>query len=92
MRTKQSRFVSIDARGSATFTLSAYVDFLTATPEATMDFVGNDATSGRKSNTPELYEFLFNFKTLKTRISGSAYAPLTIAGIRYLFSKGRFRR
>lgn len=92
MRTKQSRFVSIDARGSATFTLSAYVDFLTATPEATMDFVGNDATSGRKANTPELYEFLFNFKTLKTKISGSAYAPLTIAGIRYLFSKGRFRR
>lgn len=91
MRTKQLRFISIDTRGSATFTVSAYVDF-NAAAALSMSFAGNEALSGRLSNDPQLYGFPLKFKTLKTIITGTATEPLTIAGLRYLFSKGRFRR
>lgn len=92
MRTKHVKFISIDSRGTAPFTLSAYVEFDAVNAALAMDFVGNDATSGPRSNDPQLYEFPVKFKSLKTKISGSARAPLTIAAIRYLFAKGRYRR
>ena len=93
MRTKQLRFVSVDSRGKGAFRIDAYVDFHTQFPPALgMSFVGNDASSGLKSNSPQLYGFPLKFKTLKIRITGSVKEPLTIASVRYLFSKGRFRR
>jgi len=91
MRVKQLRFMSIDSRGTAPFRVDAYVDFNT-TSALNMSFVGNEASSGLKSNDPQLYGFPLKFKAVKIKITGSAKEPLTIAGIRYLFSKGRFRR
>jgi len=95
MRTKLLRFVSIDSRGTAQFRLAAHVDF--QEPEALFaPFIANDAVTVpvplSKSNDPQLYGFPLRFKTIKAVIDGSTKEPLTIAGIRYLFSKGRFRR
>lgn len=92
MRTKHIKFISIDSRGTAGFTLSAYVDFDAENVALAMNFVGNDATSGPRSNDPQLYEFPVKFKSIKTKITGSTRASLTIAAIRYLFAKGRYRR
>lgn len=93
MKLKQLRFISVDARGTAPFTVSAYVDFR-GISALSMTFVGNEANplDGRLSNDPQLYGFPLKFKSLKTRITGAASSALTIAGVRYLFSKGRFRR
>jgi hypothetical protein len=91
MRSKQLRFMSIDSRGTAPFRVDAFVDFGN-TSALNASYVGNEATSGLKSNNPQLYGFPIKFKTVKIRITGSAKEPLTIASIRYLFSKGRFRR
>lgn len=93
MRVKQLRFVSIDSRGTAAFTVAAYVDFK-AGAAISMTFVGNESVEDgvRLSNDPQLYGFPVKFKALKTRITGAASEALTIAGIRYLFTKGRFRR
>lgn len=91
MRAKQLRFMSVDSRGTAPFRVDAYVDFQGASA-LFADYVGNDAASGLKSNNPQLYGFPLKFKTVKVKVSGSAKEPLIIAGIRYLFSKGRFRR
>lgn len=91
MRTKQARFLSIDSRGTAPFTVSAYVEF--KAPVALFaNFVGNDSLSGVLSNDPRLYGFPVKFKTIKLRLTGATKEPLTVAGIRLLFSKGRFRR
>jgi len=96
MRTKQLRFVSIDSRGIEEFHLAAKVDF--QAPDAlTARFMGNDAVLSidptiSKSNDPRLYGFPLKFKTIKAIISGIAKNTLTIASIRFLFSKGRFRR
>lgn len=95
MRVKQNKFFSIDSRGTAAFVVEAFVDFQnpeTTLPAVAFSFVGNDAISGARSNDPQLYEFPVKFKALKTRISGSTREPLTIASIKYLFQKGRFRR
>jgi hypothetical protein len=95
MRSKQLRFVSIDSRGTARFTLSAKVDFQSAIA-LTADFIGNDAATVpvplSKSNDPRLFGFPIKFKTVKPTITGSTKEPLIIASIRFLFSKGRFRR
>jgi len=95
IRGKQLRFVSIDSRGSAQFTLSAKVDFQDAVA-LTANFMGNEATTVpaplSKSNDPRLFGFPLKFKTVKPTISGSSKETLTIASLRFLFSKGRFRR
>jgi hypothetical protein len=91
MRVKQLRFMSIDSRGTAPFRVDAYIDF-NAASALFANYVGNDAGAGVKSNDPQLYGFPLKFKTVKVKITGSAKEPLIIAGIRYLFSKGRFRR
>jgi len=91
MRLKQLRFISIDTRGTAAFTVTAFVEFK-GTPALTAQFVGNDALDGILSNDPQLYGFPLKFKTVKIRVTGSTKEQLTFAGLRYLFSKGRFRR
>jgi hypothetical protein len=91
MRAKQLRFMSIDSRGTAQFRVDAFVDFNNASA-INASYVGNNAISGLKSNDPQLYGFPIKFKTVKIRITGAVREPLTIASIRYLFSKGRFRR
>jgi hypothetical protein len=95
MRSKQLRFVSIDSRGTAQFDLDARVDF--QDPVAlTAKFIANDATTVpaplAKSNDPRLFGFPIKFKTVKPTVSGSSKETLTVASIRFLFSKGRFRR
>lgn len=92
MRVKHTKFISLDTRGTAQFLLSTYVDFNENTPAVSFSFVGNDATSGNRSNDPQLYGYPIKFKALKTKITGSSRNPLTIASIRYLFLKGRYRR
>jgi hypothetical protein len=92
MRAKQLRFMSIDSRGTAPFRVDAYVDFNKITSAINASYVGYYPISGLNSNDPRLYGFPIKFKTVKIRITGSVKEPLTIASIRYLFSKGRFRR
>jgi hypothetical protein len=92
MRMKQLRFISIDSRGTAPFDVDAHVDFAVDTVALTASYVGNDAIAGLKSNDPRLYGFPLKFKTVKIAIHGSTTEPLTIASIRYLFSKAKFRR
>src|SRR5262245_15559697 len=99
MRVKQLRFISIDSRGTAAFQVDAYVDFQ-VTSALHANYVGNDTPrvggipndGVLRSNDPMLYGFPLKFKTVKIRVTGSTKAPLIIASIRYLFSRGRFRR
>lgn len=70
-------------------------------PELTLTMVGNDhrgagyATEyggARRSNSPRLWAFRARFKSAKYKITGSAHEPLTIIGLMFLFSKGKFKR
>jgi len=72
------------------------------TPALSMSFVGNDARGegvdigpyggGRRANDPRLYGFPVKFKMVKFKIDGMSTRPLTLGGLSFLFSRGKYKR
>lgn len=71
-------------------------------PALSTSFIGNDAPGfgfdagpyggGRRSNDPRLYKFPVRFKSVKPKISGSTRQSLEIAGLTFLFVRGKYGR
>lgn len=108
MRTKNSKYISFDTSGTATFSVSMYVDRfvlnedLADAPLLTMEMVGGDAGGfgsgyspyggGRNTAHEKLWAWPAKFMLMKLRMRGAVKLPLKFASISILYQDGGYFR
>lgn len=106
--TKQSKYVSVDSRGTGEFTLAMYTDRLRLdnlgadTPTLAMDMTGGDTGGygigpqpyggGRNTAFEYLFAWPSKFKLAKFRISGNVTEPLSFVSISLHYQRGGIHR
>lgn len=107
-KTKTSKYLLMDTRGTGVFNVSMYTDRYTQNseladaPQLSMDFVGGDAggfgnggspyAGGRNTAYEKLYAWTAKFIYAKFRIRGSTKEPLKFVSIGLLYQRGSYAR
>lgn len=105
---KQGINLTVDAQGSAPFSVSVFTDSVeyaednTSSPQTSMRFVGVDAPGygvgtqqfggGRRIREERNFAFPFRCRLAKFRLSGSTTAKVVISGLHVLYQRGSIMR
>ena len=103
-KTKTTKYIELDTRGTATFNISMYIDrqMFSAgsidSPQLTGDFVGGDVSgfgsgdqpygAGRVTSYDKLWSWPAKFKLMKLRFRGQTTGPLKFVAVTLLFLLG----
>jgi hypothetical protein len=107
-RTKSSKYISFDTRGTGRFSVSMYCDRYIKDksgndlPQLTMTMTGGDAVGyggpthpfggGRRTSNELLYAWPAKFMQMKLRFRGSTTTELAFVAISMLYLEGSFQR
>jgi hypothetical protein len=108
MKKKRMSFIGIDTVGTASFTISMYVDNFRVDedgnddPALTLEFVAGSSLGygggdqpyggGRRAADERLWGFPLEFKIMRMRVHGSTKRRLQIVAITILYVRGTYKR
>lgn len=107
VHTKHVRYVQLDTRGSAHFTMMMFVDLIyqmggVLIPNTVRQFIAGDSGGygngvqpyggGRRTSDQRLYEWPARGKLFKLRFEGIVNKPLRIVAVSLLYQNGSIRR